>query len=201
MTTLNHEQRKQASDKNTLPEFFYTYILQFDGGGFYVGSTANPAARWTEHAINGAEATAGKRFTVKLVQQFITRREAEYNEKRIQEALIRGVKNVEAMIDNFGRISQMLRPEKTFSQLQQEEQTYIRKMEKVFHHSRALSWNPGGFPPTTCGYDGLRYYSTQDWEVLKKMARDEDYTGNVYGRRVCRQCLSLAPQADGGHAR
>ena len=44
MSTLNHEQRKQASDRNTLPEFFYTYILQFDGGGFYVGSTANPAA-------------------------------------------------------------------------------------------------------------------------------------------------------------
>lgn len=193
MATLNHEQRKQASDKSTLPEFFYTYIIQLDDGGFYVGSTANPAARWTEHAINGAEATKGKRFTVRLVQQFMTRREAEYNERRIREALNRGVKNVEAMIDNFDRISKMLRPQKTFSQLQEEERAYTREMARVFHHSTALSWNPGGRPPTTCGYGGPEYYSTQDWVLLKKMAHDEEVTGNVYGRKVCRRCLAVGP--------
>ena len=67
------------------------------------------------------------------------------------------------------------------------------EMESVFHHSTALLYNLGGRPPTTCGYNGPKYYSTQDWEVLKKMARDEDFTGNVYGRKVCRRCLEYAP--------
>ena len=45
---LDHGERKRRADEKSSPEFFYTYILQFeDDGTFYVGSTNNPAARWT----------------------------------------------------------------------------------------------------------------------------------------------------------
>ena len=198
---LDHEERKRRADEKSNPEFFYTYILRFeDNGTFYVGSTNNPAARWTEHAVGvGAVASSGRQFTVRLVHQFLTRKEAEYNEARIKGALSKGPVNIEAMIDNFSRISSMIRPEKTFSQLREEEEAYTREMERVFHHSTALIWNPGGLPPTTCGWKGPQYYSTQDWAALIQQAREEDAVravgGSPSGRKVCRRCLALAPQA------
>ena len=30
--------------------------------------------------------------------------------------------------------------------------------------------------------------------MLLKQARDEDFTGNIYGRKVCRRCLEHAPE-------
>ena len=197
---LGHEERKAKADKKAVPEFYYSYVLRFEDedGGFYVGSTNNPAARFTEHAVGvGAVATSGRRFRVCVVHQFGSRKEAEYNEQRIKAALAKGSANVEAMIDNFNRISMMIRPEKTFSQLREEEEAYEREMRKVFHHSTALSYNPGGRPPTTCGYGGMEYYSTQDWGSLIQGAREEDALRAVGGRRqgrpVCRRCLALAP--------
>ena len=58
------------------------------------------------------------------------------------------------MIDNFNRISMMIRPEKTFSQLRKEEEAFISEMSRVFHFSTALVWNPGGVPATACGFAG-----------------------------------------------
>ena len=191
-----HEERKRISDKRSKPEFFYVYILELDDGEWYVGSTNSPAARLTEHAIGvGALATAGKTFQLRLVQTFDTRVEAEYNESRIKSAMNRkGNRHIAAMVDNFNRISNMIRPEKTFSQLKAEEERYITEMERVFHHSTALSFNLGPRPPTSCGYDGSGYYSTNDWDLLQKMARDEAYTGNIYGREICQRCIDNAPE-------
>ena len=199
---LDHGERKRRADEKSSPEFFYTYILQFeDDGTFYVGSTNNPAARWTEHAVGvGAVASSGRRFTVRLVHQFLTRKEAEYNEDRIKGALSKGPVNIEAMIDNFSRISSMIRPEKTFSQLREEEESYIREMERVFHYSKALVWNPGGIPPTACGWKG-QHYGTDDWDALIQQAAVENLmtlnpkAAISVGRKVCRRCLALAPQA------
>ena len=193
--TTQHDERKRKADQSAQSAHFFSYVLRFqDDGSFYVGSTNAPYARWTEHAIGiGAKATAGRGFTVCMALPFLTRKEAEYNEKRLQEALDRGPRHIEAMLAVFDQILNVVRPPKTFSQLYEEEQRYMREMERVFHHSTALSWNPGGLPPTACGYDGPNYYSTQDWEALKKMARDEDFTGNIYGREVCRRCLELEP--------
>ena len=196
---LDHEGRKEKADEKAAPEFYYSYVLRFeDDDSFYVGSTNNPAARFTEHAIGvGAVATSGRRFSVRLVHQFSSRKQAEYNEDRIKAALAKGPVNVEAMIDNFNRISMMIRPEKTFSQLREEEEAYEREMRKVFHHSKALIWNLGGRPPTTCGYDGMEYYSAASWDTLIQQAREEDALQAVGGKRqgtaVCRRCLALVP--------
>lgn len=195
--TSTHEGRKERADEKAAPAFFFSYVLEFeDDGSFYVGSTNAPAARWTEHAVGvGAKATAGRKFTVRMAMPFLSRKEAEYNEKRTQEALDRGgPSNLEALLSLYDQMINMVRPPKTFSELREEEERYINKMSRVFHHSRSEMGSFGNRPPTTCGYKGpTGYFSTKDWDVLKKMARDEDYTGNIYGREVCRLCLEYAP--------
>ena len=196
---MNHEQRKQASDRKTGARFYYTYVLQFDDDEtFYVGSTNNPAARFTEHAIGvGAEATSGRLFHVRLVHQFETRKEAEYNEERITRALTRGPENVAAMIDNFERITRMIRPEKTLTQLREEEQKYDSEMRGSFHYTKAMA----GFyaPPAACGWVG-KTYGTNDWEEFAKEALDQEAGKRLgldvkhrWGRPLCSRCVDNIP--------
>lgn len=198
---MDHEHRKRVSDQNAAPKFFYSYILQFDDDGtFYVGSTNNPAARFTEHAVGvGAVATTGRRFHVRLVHQFETRKEAEYNEKRIARALERGPKNVEAMIDNIDRINQMIRPEKTLSQLVEEERQYEADMRRSFHHTEALVGCPEFAPPAACGWTG-ETYGTGDWEAFAQEAIDQEVrlsaglnVNHRWGRPLCRLCVAKIP--------
>lgn len=191
---MTYEQRMANSDRKAEPEFYFSYVLQFDDGGFYVGHTNSPAARWTEHAAGTSVATADRgNFRVRMAMPFGTRREAQYNEERMQEALKHGGDRLEALIRVFDQLINVVRPQKTFSELRREEEEYKGEMQTVFHHSLALMYNLGKRPGTACGYNGYQFYSTQDWKLLKKMARDEDFTGNIYGRRVCRRCLECAP--------
>ena len=111
----------------------------------------------------------------------------------MQAALKSGADRLVALIQVFDQLINVVRPQKTFSELQREEQEYESKMQKVFHHSDALTFNLGPRPGTACGYNGFSFYSTQDWGQLQKMARDEDFTGHIYHRRVCRACLDHAP--------
>ena len=193
--TTQHEERKQRADEVAEPSYFFSYVLQLDDGSYYIGSTNAPDARWTEHAVgNGAKATAGHSFTIRMVAPFLSRREAEYNEGRLQRALEKNPESLEALLTVFEQMINVVRPLKTLSQLREEEESYEREMRIVMHQSEALSWNPGGLPPTACGYKGLKYFSTGDWSQLKKMAKDEDITGHIYGRKVCRRCLEHAPK-------
>ena len=190
----SHAERKRRSDDKAEPSYWFSYVLRLSDGTFYVGSTNSPGARWTEHAVDiGAKATAGRPFRICMVLPFLSRKEAEYNEKRLQNALDQSPEHVESLLSVFDQMINVVRPQKTLSQLQEEEITYEREMSSVFHHSKALSYNPGGRPDTACGYGGQKYYSTTDWDQLRKMARDEDFTGNTYGRRVCRRYLEHAP--------
>lgn len=194
---VNYNERMRRADAIAQPEFFFSYVLQFDDGTFYVGHTNAPAARWSEHAAGLSPATANRGpFRVRLAYPFGTRTEAQYNEARIQDALRAGSHRVEAMLRVFDQIIDVVRPPKTFSQLREEEAEYESEMQSVFHHSTALTYNMGRRPGTACGYNGPSFYSTQDWSVLIKMARDEDFTGNIYGRKVCRRCLEHAPAPD-----
>ncbi len=189
-----HEERMAKADVKGTPEFYFSYVLQFDDGSFYVGHTNAPASRFTEHAAGKSTATANRGgFRVRMAMPFGTRKEAQYNEERIQDALRAGPGRVEAMLRVFDQLINIVRPQKTFSEMQREEQEYESEMQRVFHHSNALSYNLGRRPGTACGYNGQAFYSTQDWGELKKMARDEDFTGNIYGRKVCRRCLEHAP--------
>ena len=195
---MRHQERLEKADAKGNPDFYFSYVLQFDDGSFYVGHTNAPAARWTEHAAGMSMSTAGKgNFSVRMAMPFRSRKEAQYNEARIQDALKEGTERLEALLRVFDQLINVVRPQKTFSELQREEHQYESEMRSVFHHSRALLYNPGGRPGTACGYNGYQFYSTQDWGLLKKMARDEDFTGNIYGRRVCRRCLENAPLEEG----
>ena len=190
---MNHEERKAKADEKAAPDFYYTYVLRFeDTGDFYVGSTNNPAARFTEHAVGvGAVATSGRQFTVCLVHQFGSRREAEYNEERIQSALDKGPVNVEAMIDNFKRISMMIRPEKTFNQLRREQERYDSEQNRYMHISKAQR--------TVCGWEipwNLSVHRPNPLDIASfvQKAREEDALRGVGseppGMPVCRRCLA-----------
>ena len=186
--------RKRNADRALQPAAYFSYVLQFDDeGSFYVGSTNAPLARISEHAIGvGAKTTKGRSFSIRLVQPFLSRREAEYNEKRLRTSLAKGPEKVNALIEAFNHINNLIHPQKTFSQLRNEERMQRIKMERVFHHSTNLAFQVTPLKPTACGWVG-KHYGTQDWGQLKKMARDEDFTGNIYGRKVCRACLEHAP--------
>ena len=191
---MTHNDRMAKADEKGCAEFFFSYVLEFDDGTFYVGHTNAPAARWSEHAAGLSTATANKgAFRVRMAFPFGTRKEAQYNEERIQASLRVGTDRVEGMIRVFDQLVNVIRPQKTFSELQREEAEYEAEMQRVFHHSEALLFNLGRRPETACGYNGYKFYSTQDWATLIKKALDEDYTGNIYGRKVCRRCLEHAP--------
>ena len=193
---MNNEQRMARADTLASPEFFFSYVLRFDDGTFYVGHTNAPAARWTEHAVGLSDATARRGpFAVKMAMPFQSRKEAQYNEDRLQAALRDSPKRLDALVRVFEQMVNVVRPQKTFSELRDEEAQYESEMQTVFHYSTALMFNMGRRPGTACGYNGYQFYSTNQWEDLRKKARDEDFTGNIYGRKVCRRCLDMAPVA------
>ena len=193
MTTV-HE-RERASDSRFDPGVHYVYILRLRDDSLYVGQTNDLVSRVAEHSIDaGAEATKGQEPRLVWFSHTHDRTAAHQMEQRLQAALQRSPLELEAIIERFTALLDMVRPQKTFSQLREEEEAYESEMRRVFHYSTATMFNPGGLPATACGYRGT-HYSTQDWEWLKKMARDEDFTGNVYGRKVCRRCLAVAPES------
>jgi predicted GIY-YIG superfamily endonuclease len=199
MNDLTNEEREQASDNNLSPALWVTYILQRDDGTYYVGQTNNLATRLLEHSLDtGAETTKGQGGKVKFFTHTHDRVSAKAVETRLQRTLERSPLAIEAIVAEFESMVRLVRPEKTLAELRKEEKEYESEMRTVFHHSNALMWNPGGRPPTTCGYGGFEYYSTQDWSVLKQMEREriaiESVGGNRQGRQVCKKCLALAPQ-------
>ena len=199
MSDLTNEEREQVSDDNISPALWVTYILQLDDGTYYVGQTNHLATRFIEHSLDtGAEATKGQRGKVVFFTHTHDRASAKAVETRLQRTLERSPLAIEAIVREFESMIRLVRPEKTLAELRKEEQEYESEMRTVFHHSNALTWNPGGRPPTTGGYDGFEYYSTQDWSVLKQMEREriaiESVGGRRHGRRVCNKCLALAPQ-------
>lgn len=155
---MTHEERMAKADVKGSPEFYFSYVLQFDDGTFYVGSTNAPASRFIEHAAGKSTATADRgNFRVRMAMPFGTRKEAQYNEYRIQDALRVGADRLEAQIRVFDQLINIVRPQKTFSELQREEQKYELEMQIVFHHSHALMHNIGQRPGTACGYNGYQF--------------------------------------------
>lgn len=219
MTTTMRERQLKA-DQTLQPVCFFSYVLQFDeDGSFYVGSSNAPIARFIEHAAGvGAKATAGKgSHKVRLIMPFLSRKEAEYNEKRMQYALDKRPRNLEALLTVFNRLADVVRPQKRLSELEREEREYRLEMQPLLHlndhrgfgrpdidpvsgemigfyfgeeESERLRIRPS---PAVCGWDGYQY-GTHNVATLKQMARDEDLTGKIYGRKVCRRCLAHAPE-------
>ena len=85
---MTHNDRLAKADEKGGAEFYFSYVLQFDDGTFYVGHTNAPAARRSEHAAGLSTATADRgTFRVRMALPFGTRKEAHYNEERIQASL------------------------------------------------------------------------------------------------------------------
>ena len=197
---MTNATREQTSDLDSQPILWYVYILELGDGAFYIGQTNDLDTRLVEHTLDvGAIATKGTVHKLVWLSHTHSREAAQHMEKRLQTTLERSPLEIKVIIERFDRLLQMVRPEKTLRQLEAEDRAHEKEMRKVFHHSTALMFNPGGRPPTTCGYDGPEYYSTQEWSVLHQMERErkalESVGGRSHDKQVCQRCLALAPQA------
>ena len=73
---MTHSERIVRADAKSEPEFYFSYVLQFDDESFYVGHTNAPASRFTEHAAGQSTATANRGpFRVRMAMPFGTRKE------------------------------------------------------------------------------------------------------------------------------
>ena len=75
---MTHSERIVRADAKSEPEFYFSYVLQFDDESFYVGHTNAPASRFTEHAAGQSTATATANrgpFRVRMAMPFGTRKE------------------------------------------------------------------------------------------------------------------------------
>lgn len=199
MTTVSA--REKASDSRFEPGVYYVYILRLNDDSLYVGQTNDLVSRLAEHSIDaGAEATKGQAPQLVWFSHTHDRSGAHQMEQRLQAALKRSPLELEAIIERFNSLLDLVRPQKTLRQLEAEERAYESKMRRLFHHSKALIWNPGGRPATTCGYNGPEYYSTDDWGTLRQMQRKkealESVGGKFQGRPPCPECLAKAPVSE-----
>ena len=190
--------RETASDSKFTPDVHYVYILRLRDNTFYVGQTNDLASRVVEHTLDaGAEATKGQEPRLVWFSHTHDRDGARQMEQRLQAALQRSPLDLEIIVERFNSLLDLVRPQKTLRQLQEEKKAYESKMRRHFHHSDASMFNPGGRPPTTCGYDGPEYYSTNRWELLRQKQREkeavESVGGSYQGRPPCPECLAKAP--------
>ena len=175
------QQREEASDARFKPNIYYVYILLGDDGQFYIGQTNDLASRHAEHFIDsGAKATQGQRPRLVWFSHTYDHNSAKQMEQRLQAALSRSPLEIEQIVARFNDLLDLVRPQKTLRQLQEEERAYESEMRGVFHYSKALLYNLGPRPPTRCGYDGA---ATMEENTTLQM------TGACYarcsGRRKC----------------
>jgi len=194
-------ERETASDSRFNPSVHYVYLLRLGDSSLYVGQTNDLVSRVAEHTIDaGAEATKGQKPQLVWFSHTHDRSAAHQMEQRLRSALQRRPLEVEAIIERFSGLLDLVRPQKTLRQLEDEERAYESRMRKYFHHSKAFLNNPGGRPPTSCGYDGPEYYSTTDWDTLWQMQREqealESVGGKFPGRPPCPDCLAKAPVSE-----
>lgn len=208
---MNHEERKQKADEMANPSFYFSYVLELEDGALYVGSTNSPAARWTEHAVGiGAKATQGQSFKVRMVMPFVSRREAEYNEQRLQVALqTGGPQGLTALLSLYDQIINIVRPQKTLRELEVEQRDFDREIRRNFHFVTNLR-SMHLTKKTACGAEGDvvgemtsvgqgQFTGTDDWGELLQRQREKEAIESVNGkfrdRRPCPACLAMAPDA------
>ena len=190
--------RETASDSRFKPAVHYVYILRLRDNTLYVGQTNDLNSRMVEHTVDaGSKATKGQEPRLVWFSHTHDRAGAKQMEQRLQEALKRSPLEIEDVIERFNTLLDLVRPQKTLRQLEEEDRNYESKMRKHFHHSNALSFNLGGRPPTARGYDGPEYHSTANWDRLRQMQREkealESVGGRYQGRPPCPDCLAKAP--------
>ena len=203
---MNHEERKAAADRNANPLVWVVYILGLEGGDYYIGSTGALAPRLMEHVQGeGAKVTAGRSFQVVMATPCLTRQAAEYNEKRLQEALAKSPRNIDLLTQVGAQLSLMIRPEKTLEQLEEDSRARSAKIQGTFHCLTG-SVGAGSILPwkafkTACGLQGdtigrLRVFGTHDIEQFLESAEPAPWRARAtWGRDLCQDCLAAARQS------
>lgn len=188
--------RERLSDAAREPLFWYVYIERMDDGKLYVGQTNNILARHIEHSIDaGARATSGQGNTLVFVAPVLDRGMARNFERRLQAALDRSPMDVEAQIQEFREVMDMLRPPKSLRQLEKDQRAFDSRMRKAFHYwPSRLSLGPNRWK-AHCGWDGDEIYGTERLEAFRQRCREADALasvgGSYPGRQPCADCRAL----------
>lgn len=201
MTT--NEARETVSDELNNPLLWYVYILRLEDGQLYVGQSNDLQARIVEHSIDaGAKATAGQSKRLVWFSHTHDREAARQMEARLRRALERSPQSVEEIVANFDRLLNLIRPQKTLRELQEEERARDLELMTAFH----LVPVTFGIPQAACGFTGGgigNLYGTSSSASLQKMAselqtlRETGLEHHFKGRRPCAECLAAIAQSSG----
>ena len=199
MTT--NEDRETISDELNNPLLWYVYILRLEDGQLYVGQSNDLQARIVEHSIDaGAKATTGQSKRLVWFSHTHDREAARQMEARLQRALERSPQSIEEIIANFDRLMNLIRPQKTLRELQEEERERDLKLMTAFH----LVPMTIGIRRAACGFNGGgigKLYGTSSSADLQKMAselqtlRQLGLEHHFKGRLPCDECLATIAQA------
>lgn len=198
MTT--YANRETVSDELSSPLLWYVYILRLEDGQLYVGQSNDLQARLVEHSIDaGAKATAGQGKRLVWFSHTHDREAAKQMEARLQRALERSPQSVEEIVANFDRLLNLVRPQKTLRELQEEERERDLRLMTAFHLV-PLTLGP---PKAACGFYGggtRKLYGTSDGADLQRMAselqtlREVGMEHHFKGRTPCDECLATIAQ-------
>ena len=211
MNTVNA--REKASDNRLEPTVHYVYILRLKDDSVYVGQTNDLASRVVEHAIDaGAEATNGQTPQLVWFSHTHDRDGAHQMEQRLQSALKRSPLVVEALIERFSDLLDIVRPQKTLPEQRREEQEHEAEMLHVVHHvPHQERVGPVSRLRAACGWDaqycsseGMSEYARGQLsrtglgshEELAQLDREhkamEAVGSTLHKRKPCQKCL-VAP--------
>ena len=181
------------------PLVWYVYILELADGGYYIGQTNDLVTRIAEHAIGGgAKATQGKTPRLVWFSHTHDRVAAKRMENRLRRALQRSPASIAEAVANFDRLIRLVRPDKTLSQLQEEDRIYKIEMSRLMHvvpvtigHRRAVCGWSGDAGGRLHGTD--RESLMNDAEAYDAVERGagEDAARRAVGREPCRRWLSF----------
>ena len=86
---------------NVVPGECYVYMLEFDGGGYYVGHSDNIRARLVDHDNNECKGTAGKEYWFRYFERWPDRVAAVNREKELKELLRKNKRAIRDMLIRF----------------------------------------------------------------------------------------------------
>ena len=198
MTT--NANRETASDELNSPLVWYVYILRLEDGQLYVGQSNDLQARVVEHSIDaGAKATTGQGKRLVWFSHTHDREAARQMEARLRRALERSPQSVEEIVANFDRLLNLVRPQKTLRELQEEQRERDLQLMTEFHLVPVTI----GPQKAACGYYGgstRKLYGTSSSADLQRMAaelqtlREVGMEHHFKGRVPCAECLATIAQ-------
>ena len=204
---MNNSSREAASDRASRPIGWYVYVLELSDGGYYVGQSNNLPVRHLEHLLDvGSERTRGKSGNLVWFNQVGSRDGARSMERRVQRAIDSSPQKFESMRQTFRQLVDLVKPDKSLRELQEDELEYEAEMASSFHLTKMRMSQHYAI----CDWDGFyrgrpALYGTGDVDSFRKELRlyrahieaGGDRTAFSYGKLPpCQNCHTTLATED-----